>query len=138
MQRTSLAWIVVLAAIIICVGYLFIAKPVIVLPTQTVKLPPDTLTALQHQLNVNQFAVKARTDGKALILADGKEVGYISYNLGQLKNAYELAEKMSLTPNDTRVIRVIANVFPQLTWNAVLTLVTVYSVLPIEVTVQFS
>jgi len=137
MQRSSLAWIIVLAAIIICAGYLYVAKPVIVLPTQTVRLPPNSLAALQRQLNVNEFAVKARTDGKALILADGKEVGYISYNLGQLKNAYELAERMSLTPQDAKIIRVVANVFPQLTWNAILTLVTVNSVLPIEVTFQF-
>src|SRR5690242_13495759 len=108
MRRISIVLIVVLVALVILVGYVYLAKPVVVLPTVTMNMPENSsLGALQRQLNINQLSFRARTDGKIMIIGDGKELGYVSYNLGSLSNAVQLGEKIGLSPTQQRAISTV-------------------------------
>lgn len=130
--------IVITAALILLLGFVYLFKPTLVLPMVTIALPENNaLSAYQRRLAIQQLDVRARSDGKFLLVADGKELGYVSYNLRSLMNAVNLAEKMSLSPRTVSAIRWIPILFPDLTWNIILVSQTSYSTLPIEITVRF-
>lgn len=138
MRRIYWVLLGVAVAIILLIVYVSIVKPVLVLPTVIYRIPANTsISAFQQKLAINQLDVRARTDGKMFVIADGQEIGYVTYNLRSLLNAASLAEKMSLPPAAITTVRLIPILFPGFMLNALVAGQTVYSVLPIEVTVRF-
>jgi hypothetical protein len=134
-----LSIIIIGLVVVMCVVglYALIAKPTVVLPTVTVPLEEtNALTALARQQNINQFDVKARTDGTVSIQADGRDVGYVSYTPATLANAVTLASKVGLPDNALTAMRILPMIFPGLALNASLTGLTTFFVLPLELNLR--
>jgi hypothetical protein len=139
MAMRRISWVIIGIAVIglAVAAYVLIAHPVIVLPTYVVPQESSPILAYQQKLNINQLDVKIRTDGKVTLVADGKEVGYVSYNLGSLMNAIRLAEKTALPKNTVAGLGVVPLVFPELVSNLRFSSQTLYFVLPVEMTLRF-
>jgi hypothetical protein len=118
--------------------YALIAKPTVVLPTVTVPLTDNNaLAAIARQQNISQFEVKARTDGKMFLTADGRDIGTVNYNPATLRNTVALASKVALPDNALTAIRILPVVFPGLALNAALTGLATFFVLPVELNLRF-
>jgi hypothetical protein len=138
MQGRQLVLVGVIAVIIILAFYIWIARPVVVLPTVTVPLSPTYgIGLVQKQLHVNELSVRVRTDGKLILNGDGQELAHVSYDLVSLKNAADLAQKTSLGPDALTGLAVFLNVFPQVTWNLYFTSLSAFYGLPVEITIRF-
>lgn len=138
MRRIQWVLLGIAAVIVIVVLYVLIAKPTLVLPTVTVRQPQGSvLQAYLRQLNVNQLDLRVRTDGKMIMLADGRELGYVTYTPATLSNALQVAGKVAMTEDTARTVRLIPVVFPALTSNLLLTSMAGYYVLPMEITFRF-
>jgi hypothetical protein len=138
MRRKHLVLIGVIVAICVLAGYIWIARPVLVLPAVTVALPEtSTISVYQRQLKISALNVILRTNGKLTLNADGQELAYVSYTLFSVKHTADLAQNALLSPTAKMAIRLFPVVFSQWAWNAFLTNQFVYYVLPVEVTVRF-
>lgn len=138
MRRIQWVLLGIAALLVIVVLYILIAKPTLVLPTVTVRLPQDSvLQVYQRQLDINQLDLRVRTDGKMIVLADGRELGYLTYTPASLSNALQVAGKVALPESTARTVRLIPVVFPALTSNLLLTSMAGYYVLPMEITFRF-
>ncbi len=138
MQRRYVLVLVVVALVVIFSLYVWIAKPVLVLPAYTVTLPENnTLGLFQRQIKAKELTVQVRTNGKVVINADGQELAHVSYDLASLSNATDLAVKTSVPANYKTGITILQYLFPQLTWNAYMTGLSMYYALPVEITVRF-
>ncbi len=138
MPRRYWVLIAIVAIFLILVLYVLIARPTLVLPTVTVAVPQSSpLNAYQRQANINELNLRLRSDGKAFIVGDGQELGQIQYTPRTLSNALNLAQRMSLTPDTIRNIRLFPLVFPGLASHLLTTGMTAYYVLPLEITVRF-
>ncbi len=138
MRRSYLVLIGVIAVICIFVLYLFIAKPVLVLPAVTVPLSEgDPIGAVQRQMKVNELNLVLRTNGKLAVNADGQQLASLSYTPVSLSNTSNLVQPFVLTDNIKTVLRTVPFLFPALASNASLTGLTLYYVLPVEITVRF-
>jgi hypothetical protein len=138
MRRIHPVFIVLIIVFLILVLYVLFAKPTLVLPTVVIPAQPNSaITAYQQQLNINQLDVKIRTNGKMFLLADGRDLGYVSYDPVSLKNGIYLGERVALPPSSIRAISLVPIFFPHLVLNAVVTSQILYFTLPIEITVRF-
>jgi len=138
MRRIHPVFLVLIVVAIILVLYILVAKPVLVLPTVNVPADPNSaISAFQKQSNINQLDVKVRTNGRMLLLADGREMGYVSYDPVSLRNGIFLAERTILSPSQVRIITWVPLLFPHLVLNAAVTSQILYSTLPIEITIRF-
>jgi hypothetical protein len=137
MRRNQLTLIAVILALLIVVLYIFVAKPTLVLPTVTVVLPQASpLNAFARQLNFKELRLQVRTDGKTFVVADGKELAQVAYTPASLNNVIQLSEKFLLPRNAASAIRPIPLLFPAWAANLSATGLTIYYVLPIEMTVR--
>jgi hypothetical protein len=137
-MRARRLMLILIVILVLIAGYIYFAKPVLVLPTITMRNPETTMLGVyQSRLNINQLSFKARTNGTIQILGDGTELGYVSYNYVTLTNALELARKTLLTTPQQTALRVVQLLFPDLTFSALHAFTFAYFVLPIELTVQF-
>ncbi len=138
MQARHLVLIGAIAAIIVLALFVWIARPVLVLPTVTVPLSSSYgIGLVQRQLKVNELSLRVRTDGKLILNGDGQELGHVSYDLVSLKNAANLAQTTLLSSDVRTGVSVFLNLFPQVTWNFYFTSLSVYYGLPVEITIRF-
>lgn len=139
MQRSYLVLIGVIAVICIFILYVFFAKPVLVLPAVTVPLSEgNSIGAFQRQLKINELNLVLRTNGKVAVNADGQQLASLSYTPVSLSNTSNLVQPFVLTDNNIKaVLRTVPFLFPALASNASLTGLTLYYVLPVEITVRF-
>lgn len=136
MQRNVIIGLIVVLVVVL--GFVWIAKPTLPLPTVTVPLAAnDPMGAFQRQLKINELNVKIRTDGKVSAIADGKELAYTSYNPASLANAIDLAERHTLSPAMRTGVTVFQWIFQRLTWNVFLTGLSLYYGLPVEINIRF-
>ncbi len=138
MRRSYLVLIGVIAVICVLVLYVLIAKPVVVLPAVTVPLSEgDSIGAVQRQMKINELNLVLRTNGKLAVNADGQQLASLSYTPVSLSNTSNLVQPFVLTDNIKTVLRTVPFLFPALASNASLTGLTLYYVLPVEITVRF-
>lgn len=134
MRPLYLVLIIVVVAILLIAGFVWFAKPTVALPPINVPMQANSpLIALKHQLGVDQLDLRTRTNGTVSILADGSELGYLSYNPATLKNATNVATNLSLSPNLQTGMKLVPYIFPGLASNAFLTAQAVYYALPFEI-----
>ena len=118
--------------------YVFLARPVLVLPTVTVPVSENnTMGAYQRQLKINELNVILRTDGKLAINADGQQLARLSYTPVSLNNTKVLALQTLLPQGAIIALRPLQFLFPALTSNVYLTGLCLYYVLPVEITIRF-
>jgi hypothetical protein len=125
--------------LIICAAglYAILTRQAITLPTYTYRLDPNSaLTTLAHQQNISQFDVKARTDGRVYLKADGRDLGYVEYTPETLGNAVAYGSVVGLPDNALTAMRILPMIFPGLTLNAWLSGLALFHVLPVELNVQ--
>ncbi len=138
MQRRYVLVLVVVALVAIFSLYVWIVKPVLVLPAYTVTLPENnSLSLFERQIKANELTVHVRTNGKVVINADQQQLAYLSYDLASLTNATDLALKTAVPPEYKTGITIFQYLFPQLTWNAYMTGLSMYYALPVEITLRF-
>jgi len=131
--------IIIGLAVAICACYVYIARPVLILPTVTVPMSDDsTVGAYQRQLNVSNLNVVLRTDGKFAVDADGQTLAQVKYHLGELVTIVDLAEKTALQDPARTAVRVYRLLFQDWAWNVLIGSLSVYYGLPVELTIRFT
>jgi len=137
MRPLYLVLIIAVVAIILIAGYVWLAKPTVVLPPVNIAMGANSpLIAMKRQLGVDQLDLQTRTNGTVSILADGTELGYLSYDPNTLKRAANIATDVSLTPNQQTQIKLLPYVFPGLASNAFLAAQALYYALPFQLTLR--
>jgi hypothetical protein len=92
--------------------------------------------------NIQAFDVTLRTNGKVFVGADGQAAAELSYTPDTLGNATDLAVRAAL-PSSSRAFLLLVPLLvfpwisPQLIWSAFITGLSLYYVLPIELTLRF-
>jgi hypothetical protein len=131
-MRRPIVAIVVALVICLLAGFILVIKPVVILPAVEIHLPANNVLS---NYQIGQLEVRLRTNGAIGIMADGRELGRVSYNLITLKNAVWLVARMFAPwPFLLAAIVLLAFVFPRLTLTGLFTIISLYYVLPIEIT----
>ena len=137
MRRIHLELIGITAVICVVVIYVFLAKPVLVLPTITIPLSENNVIgAYQRQLRINELNIIVRTNGKLSITADNQQLANLSYTLDSLNNSSDLAQQMFLPSLTRTTIRLFPFLFPQEAWKMYLSGLYLYYVLPVEINIR--
>lgn len=137
---SRLQWVLIIIAVVLVLAVVFVlvAKPTLVLPAQTVTLAANSpLLAYQRQMKINDLNLRVRSDGKAFVVGDGKDLAQIGYTPASLLHTLQIAERMGVEPQTSRYVRAFALVFPDVVANLWNTGLMVYYVLPMEMTIRF-
>lgn len=138
---SRMMWVIVglVAVIVILLLYIWLAKPTLVLPTVTVALPQASMDAIKQQTKLNDIQLRVRSDGKAYVLGDGKQLAQVDYTPETLSNTLRIAGKVAAPPPPyMTALSALPGVFPNLTTNALLTGLAAYYFLPLETTIRFT
>jgi hypothetical protein len=137
MRPLQLALICVVVVVLIFAVYALVAKPTVVLPTQTVALNDSTpLNSYLKQSSLNALQLKVRSDGTITAAADGQEVATIDYTPQTLANTLTLGQ--SFIPQQIqRQIRAAQLLLPGLAYSLLNNGLAAYYLLPVELNVQF-
>jgi hypothetical protein len=136
MRPLQLALICVVVVVLILVVYVLVAKPTVVLPTQTITLNDSTPLNAALKNSNSDINLKVRSDGTITASANGTNVATVDYNPRTLANAIDLGQKIALTDNTRRVIRVSQILLPGLTYALLSNGYAIYRWLPLELNVR--
>jgi hypothetical protein len=134
LQIVLLSLVVVL---VILAVYVLLARPTVVLPTQTIALNDSTpLNAALKNSSLNGLDVRVRSDGTVTASAQGQEVATIDYTPQQLANALDLGQKIGLSAENRRMIRLGQILLPGLTYGILTNAYAAYHWLPLELNLR--
>ncbi len=137
MRPLQLALISVVVVVLIFAVYVLVAKPTLVLPTQTVALNDSTpLNAVLKQSSLNALQLQVRSDGTVTAAADGQQVATIDYTPQTLSNTFSLGHKF-IPQEVSRQIRAAQLLLPGLAYSLLNNGLAAYYLLPVELNVQF-
>ncbi|MCL5951551.1 MAG: hypothetical protein M1132_07505 [Chloroflexi bacterium] len=142
MRRISPALIAVIVVVCALALFVIFAHPVIALPAVTVALPASVTNAIPGLANVKALTVTVRTNGALSVGLDGQTLTTLSYTPDSLGAASNLAMRTALPSSDLTLLFLIPVLLfpwisPQLVWSALITGISLYYVLPVEVTLRF-
>ncbi len=143
MRRIPPALVVVI--VVICgLGLLvLLTHPVVVLPSLTITLPGSLVANANPALaNIQTVTVTLRTNGTLSVGVDSHPLAVLTYTPDTLGTAANLAMRTALPWSNGALLLLVPLLMfpwiaPQLLWSALITGVSLYYVLPIELTLRF-
>ncbi len=142
MRRISPLLLVLIVVICAIALFVLLAHPVITLPAVTVALPSSVTNSIPGLANTQTFTVTLRTSGVLSVGVDGRTLTTLTYTPDSLSTARDLTMRAALPPSSdlTLVFLIPALLFPwispQLVWSALITGLSLYYVLPVEITLH--